>query len=81
MLLKSVKGDYKYLRKTDLLDKKFDVLLSDIALDQLYLVCEKTVKAKPTINDSVLITYSNTIYFVGIWLDNSCYIITEWQNL
>ena len=50
---------------------------SDIALDKVDLVCAETVKAKPTVNDSGVITYSNTIYFSGIWLDNSGYLITQ----
>ena len=41
-------------------------------------MCSKTVEAKPTVNDSVFITYSNTIYSSGIWLDISGYLIAQW---
>ena len=27
------------------------------------------------------ITYSNTIYFDGVWLDKSVYIITQWKKM
>ena len=50
---------------------------STIVLNKVDLVCVKTVKAKPTGNNSGLITYSNTIYFDVIWLDNCGYLITQ----
>ena len=40
---------------------------------------EETVKDKPTGNDLDFITYSKTIYFDGILLDNSGYLITQWK--
>ena len=40
-----------------------------------------TVKAKPTINYSYFITYSNTINSSGLWLDKSGYPITQWHQI
>ena len=54
---------------------------SSIMLYKVDPVCAKTVKSKPTVKYSGFITYSNTIYFSGIWLDNSVYIITRYQNI
>ena len=48
-------------------DKKFKVLYSVLALDKVDLVCAETIKAKPTVNNSGFITYSNQIYFSSIW--------------
>ena len=53
---------------------------SAIALYTIDLEVEETVKFKNTINESGFITYSNTIYFYGIWLDNSVYLITQWKK-
>ena len=52
------------------------VLRSELSLDKVHLVSKETVKAKPTVNGSVFITYSNTIYVYGISLYISCYLIT-----
>ena len=51
---------------------------SEIKLDKVDLVWAETFKAKPTGNDSVFITYTNTIYFVVIRLNKSGYIINQW---
>ena len=56
-ILKAGNGDHKYLIYPDLLYKSFEVLRSAIPLDKVDLVCEKTVKVKPTGNDSGFITY------------------------
>ena len=53
-------------------------MCSAITLDKVDLVCAETIKNKPTGNHSGFITYSNKIYFSGIWLYNSGYIITQW---
>ena len=58
-------------------DNNFDILNSDIALDKADPVFEKTIKAKSTRNDLGFITYSNTIYFSGIWLYKCGYILTR----
>ena len=52
-------------------------MYSDITLDKLKLECAETGKAKPTKNGSSFITYSNTINFSGIWLNNSGYLISQ----
>ena len=52
-------GNHRYLRCPYLQDKNFGVLRSSITLDKADLVCSETLKDKPTINDSGLITYSN----------------------
>ena len=54
---------------------------SAIALDKFDLDCAENVKAKPAEKDSIFITYSNTIVFSIKWLDNSGYLITQWQRL
>ena len=56
----------------------FEIICSAIALDKVYLACAEMVKAKPTGNYSVFITYSNTIYFSRIWFDKRGYLITQW---
>ena len=56
-------------------------MYSDILLYKVDLVCAESVKAKPTINYSGLITYPNTIFFSGIWLGNSGYLITQSQYI
>ena len=55
-------------------------MCSVIALDKVDLVCVETVKDKPTGNDSGFITYSITICFLGIQLDNIGYLITQWEK-
>ena len=50
-------------------------------LDKVDLEFEETVKVKPTGNDSGFINYSNTINFASKWLDNSGYLINQWQRL
>ena len=47
-------------------------------MDKIDLECAETVKAKPTVNDSGFIAYSNTINFSSKWLDKSVYLITQW---
>ena len=79
-ILKEGDGAHNYLRCLDLRYNNFEVLRPEISLDKVDLVCEETVKNKPTRNDSGFITYSNTIYFYGIWLDNSVYLITQWKK-
>ena len=44
------------------------------------MVYSVTIKAKPSGKYSGSITYLNTIHFDGIWLDNSGYLITQWQE-
>ena len=58
----------------------FKVLRSSIVLDKFNLECSDTVKSKPTRNDSVFIHYSNTINLASICLDNSGYLINQWQK-
>ena len=41
----------------------------------------ETVKAKGTRKYYGFITYSNTIYFDGIWFGNSGYLITQWETI
>ena len=41
------------------------------------MVCEETVKAKPTENDSGFIIFPNKIQFSVIWLDSSGYLINQ----
>ena len=60
--------------------KNFEVLRSATALNKANLEGADTVKDKHTVNDSVFITYSNTINFYGKWLNNSGYLIYQWQN-
>ena len=55
-------------------------MCSETALNKADLEGAETVKAKHTVNDSGFITYSNEINFAGIWLDNSGYLIHQWQN-
>ena len=76
-ILKEGNGNKKCLRFPDIQDNKFDILRSAIVLDKVDQVCEETVRAKPTGNDSGFITYSKNIYISGIWLYNSGYIITQ----
>ena len=64
ILLKEGNGDQNYLRCLYLQDNNFDILFSDMALYKVDLACAKTVKLKPTRNDSGFITNSNTIYFL-----------------
>ena len=52
-----------------------------IALDKIDLAYAETVKYKPTGNDSGFITYSNTMYFYDVCLNNSGYLITKWQKM
>ena len=65
-ILKEGDGYHNYLRFPDLRDNNFDVMHSEIALDNVYLVCAETFKYKPTGNYSGFITYSNTLFFAGI---------------
>ena len=74
-LLKEGNGDHKYLRFPNILDKNFEVVHVAILLDKVDFLCAETVKEKPTVNYSGFITYSNTIYFSGLWLDNYGYLI------
>ena len=73
-------GDKKYLRFPYIWDNNFEVMSSEIALYNFDLKCAETVKSKPTRNGSVFITYSNTIYFSVIWLDNIGCLIIQYQN-
>ena len=66
IFLKGGELDHKYLRCPDIWDNNYEVLIADIILYKVDLVFAEPVKAKPTINDAVLNTYSNTIYFSGI---------------
>ena len=75
--LKEVNSDSKYLRFTDLRDNNFEVLLSATTLDKIDLDCAENVRAKPTVNNSGFITYSNTINFSTKWLDKNGYILTQ----
>ena len=61
--LREVGGDHNFLSCPYLLDNKFEVLHSVIALDKVDLDCTENVKAKPTGNDLDFITYSKTIKF------------------
>ena len=79
--LKECNCDHKFLRCTDLLGKNFEVLRSEIALDEVYLECAVTVKAKPNGNYSGFITYSKRIKFSIKWLDKSGYLITQLANM
>ena len=65
----------------DLLDKNFKVLHLETSSDKFDLVCTETVKAKTTRNNSDFITYSKTKTKYSIWLDNSCYLINQWQQI
>ena len=49
-------------------------------MDNVDLECRENVKFKPNGNDSGFMTYSNTICFYGILLDNSSYLITQWKK-
>ena len=42
------------------------------------MLCAETVKDKPAVNDYGFVIYSNTIYFAGLYLDDSGYLITQW---
>ena len=66
---------------SDLWQKNFDVLRSEITLNKVYLECEDTVKSKPNGNDSDFITYWKKTNFTGKWLNNSGYIITQWGKI
>ena len=76
-ILKEGNGDRKHFRCIYNIDNNFEVLRSEIALDKVDLVCEETVKVKPTRNNSGFITYPNTIYVDVIWLDKCSYLITQ----
>ena len=76
-ILREFNGDQKYLRCPDLQDNSFEVLSSEITQDKIDLDCAETVKAKPTVNGSGYITYSDTINFNGKQLDNSGYLRTQ----
>ena len=78
--LKEDNVDHKFLRCPYFRDNNFEVLRSSITLDKFDLYYKETVKAKPTGNDSVFITHSNTINFASKWLDNSGYLITQWKR-
>ena len=78
-ILKEGNDDQKFWRCRDLWDKNFEVLHSAMSLYKVDLECAETVKDKPSGINSGFITYSNTIKFSGIWLDNSIYLITKWQ--
>ena len=80
-LLKELSGYHKYLRCTDIWYNNFEVICSDISLDKVDLVFTETVKSKSTGNYSGFITYSNTIYFSGLWLDKCDYLIIQFKNL
>ena len=75
--LKEVNSDSKYLRFTYLRDNNFEVLLSATTLDKIDLDCAENVGAKPTVNNSGFVTYSNTINFSTKWLDKNGYILTQ----
>ena len=78
-ILKEGNGNHKYLRCTDLRDNNNEFMCSEIALDKVDLMREENVKTKPTRNSSGFITYSNTIYFSGIWLDKIIRLVAQWQ--
>ena len=80
-LFKEVNIDHNFLRYPDLRDNNFEFLRLTIALDKVNLDFAATVKSKPTGNDSVFIAYSNTINFLSKWLDNSGYLITQWEKM
>ena len=65
-LLEEGNGDQKYLRCPYLWDKKFEVMNSEIALDEINLDCAENVKTKTTGNDSGFITNSNTQSIFGV---------------
>ena len=71
----------KISRCPNIRDNNFNVLRSAIALNKVDLECAENVRAKPTGNNLSFITYSNTIDFSGIWLDNSDYIVNKLQNI
>ena len=48
-------------------------------MDKVDLECAGTVKDKHAVNDSVFITYSNTINIASKWLYNRGYLITKWK--
>ena len=79
-LLKQVNGYHKYISCTDLIYNNFEVLCSTIALYMVDLAFPETFKSKPIGNDSGFITYSNTIYCAGIWLDKYGYLKTNRQT-
>ena len=70
----------KYFRCPDIIDNNFEFMWSKIVFYKVDLVCAENVKAKHTRNDLGIIPYSNTIYFSGMRLGNSGYLITQWQN-
>ena len=70
-------ADNKFLRCSDLQDKNFEVMCSEVTLYKVDLECAGTVKAIPTANASGFITYSSTINVSSKWLDNSGYLITK----
>ena len=74
---KEVNGDKNYLRCPYLRDDKFEVLGSEITQDKIDLENSENVRAKTNGNESVFITYSNTISFYSKRLYNSRYIITQ----
>ena len=63
-------GDDKLIRYPDLQ-----------ALDKFDLERADTIKAKPTLNDSGFITYSNTIKLSIKFFESSGYLITQLQKL
>ena len=54
-------------------------MCSDISLGKVDLVCAEIFKAKPIVNGSGFVTYLNIIHFCGVWLDNSGYLMTQWN--
>ena len=62
---------YRYSRKN------LEVLRSAIVLDKINLEFAENVKYKPTGNNSVFITYSNTINVDSEYLDNIGYLINK----
>ena len=56
-ICKEGNGDHKFLRCTNIWDNNFEVLRSEISLDKFNLEYAENVKAKPTGNNSGLITY------------------------
>ena len=52
-----------------------------ISLDKVGLTCYKTLVVKTTGNNSNYITYSNTLYFSGLFLDKHVYILHVWGEI
>ena len=50
-------------------------------MDKIDFVWTESVIKKPTGNDSVYIAYSNTINFLSKLLNNSGYLITQWEKI